>query len=279
MATSSTNSPSRASRWLREPLLHFILIGLGILGLDLAFSEPDEDQRLIEVTPELRDKLAAEFENQMGRPPRPDERDQMIDDWVRDEVLFRRGVELGLDEDDDQIRGRVVRKTSYLYEGRLSRRDPTDDELRAHFDGNRERYGEIASLDFSHVYCKGEGGKARCEGFLERLETGANSTSLGDRFQKGRRFRKRTTARIEEEFGAGFAKAITPMKEKQWKLLESDHGWHAVRIDKRRTAVEPDFEAKRDQVESDWRAEQLKAQFEDEIEALRSEYTIQGLEP
>lgn len=279
MATSSTNSPSRASRWLREPLLHFILIGLAILGLDLSFSNDEADQRLIEVTPELREELAAEFENQMGRPPDAEERERMVDDWVRDEVLYRRGVELGLDVDDDQIRGRIVRKTSYLYEGRLEKRDPSEEELRAHFEANRERYGEIASLDFSHVYCRGDEGRTRCEAFLERLEAGANSTSLGDRFKKGRRFRKRTTARIGENFGDAFAEGIGSLAANEWALLESDHGWHVVRIDKRRTGVEPDFEAKRADVESDWRAEQLKAQFEDEIQALRSEYTIRGVEP
>src|SRR5262245_27991946 len=107
MAAAPSSRASRLSRWLREPLLHFVLIGLLVVGAyDYLHPEAVEsDQKLrIELTQDDLRQLAIMWLAQ-GRPaPTPAQMQSLVDQKVDGEILAREAVELGLDRDDEIIK-------------------------------------------------------------------------------------------------------------------------------------------------------------------------------
>ena len=94
-----------ARRLLREPLVHFLALGAALFALYGAldrdgFDAPDE----IVVDRARLASLAAEFERRWRRPPTPEERRELVESWVREEILVREGVALGMDRDDPVVR-------------------------------------------------------------------------------------------------------------------------------------------------------------------------------
>ena len=68
----------------------------------------------IVVTAQKRQWLAGRWEHQWRRPPTGEELDQLVEDFVREEVLYREALVLGLDLADLVVRRRLVQKMEVL---------------------------------------------------------------------------------------------------------------------------------------------------------------------
>ena len=101
---------STARSWWREPLLHFALIGVLFFALYTYVAAPaDEDDRQIVVS---RDSLVTYLQYRMRRfgdgqamqlldSMSEPEFKRVLDDYVREEVLYRQALALGMDRNDD----------------------------------------------------------------------------------------------------------------------------------------------------------------------------------
>ena len=108
-------------RILREPLLHFLLLGLALFAYYWRVAPDDDGKRRIVVTQADVDLLATQFQGTWNRPPGPVELNGLVDSYVRDEILYREGVALGLDRDDAVIKRRVRQKLDVLFEESVAR--------------------------------------------------------------------------------------------------------------------------------------------------------------
>src|SRR5512134_2818406 len=127
-------------RWLREPLLHFLLLGLAIFGAFQVFAPNERGQSAIVVTQGMIDGQVAAFARTWLRPPTQQEVDELIREYVREEVYYREGMALGLDRDDTVIRRRLQQKLEFVAEARGIGAEPTDDQLRDYLDAHADRY-------------------------------------------------------------------------------------------------------------------------------------------
>src|SRR5215510_6858328 len=122
-------------RWLKEPLFHFLLIGFAVFGLNAVFASRREGGRSgdrdIVVTSGRIQSLEETFRRLWGRPPSADELKGLVNDYVRDEVLMREAVALGLDRDDAVVRRRLAQKMEFLSEDAAAAIQPTEADLRA----------------------------------------------------------------------------------------------------------------------------------------------------
>lgn len=111
--------PSPERRWLREPLLHFLLIGLGLFALyrilNPAADEWDNRSR-IELTDDDLRQLGVAWIAQWRRPPTPEEMRWLVDSRVREEILYREALALGLDQGDTIVKRRMAQKMEILAE-------------------------------------------------------------------------------------------------------------------------------------------------------------------
>jgi len=118
-------------RILREPLLHFLLLGLALFTYYGRVAPDDDGKRRIVVTQAEVDLLATQFQGTWNRPPTPAELNGLVDSYVRDEILYREGVALGLDRDDAVIKRRVRQKLDVLFEESIAQNPATDADLQA----------------------------------------------------------------------------------------------------------------------------------------------------
>src|SRR5664279_2902288 len=142
-------------RWLREPLLHFLLIGIALFAV-YAYTHRGrggfESSRQIALTLDELRQMDMYFESQWHRPPTPAEFQAMVEDKVREEVLYREALAMGLDKDDTIVKRRMAQKMQFLAEDVAAAHEPSTAELKAWFEKNKDRFALPSRYSFRHLY-------------------------------------------------------------------------------------------------------------------------------
>ena len=127
-------------RLLREPLLHFALLGAAIFAAYRLIAPPATDASEIVITADRIASITAQFSaSHGGRPPHEDELRAAVDAYVRDEMLYREGLALGLDRDDPVVRNRIRQKADLLSEDALTS-VPSDRDLEAYLSAHQAEF-------------------------------------------------------------------------------------------------------------------------------------------
>ena len=146
---------------LREPLLHFLVIGALLFGVfQLADADDEPAPGEIVVSAGQIANLEAIFSRTWQRPPSAEELDGLVEDYIRDEVLYREAVAMGLDRDDAVIRRRMRQKMEFVADV-MADVEPTDAELKTFVAEHSERFRREPHFSFSHVYFKPDEQPAR----------------------------------------------------------------------------------------------------------------------
>lgn len=263
----------------REPLVHFVLLGALVFGAHAVIvREPATDDRLVTLAPAVKSDLELEFQRKHGRAPDPRESAELARKWAEDEVLYREGKRLGLESGDPVVRERVISKMKGVVEGLVIVPQPTDADLEAWLAADRRRYETPVRFDLEHAFAKRgrDDGRARAERFAAELEKGASLDGLGDEFAPGARHRHRSLEYLTRTFGKGFADAIASAEPKKWKVLPSDHGWHAVRVTERAGGEKPTVAALRGKLVRDWQNDRKKKLVAEDLAELTKGYRIEA---
>lgn len=267
-------------RILKEPLLHFAVLGIGLFALYRlvsggAASDPDEI-----VVDSLRiAALAEEFERAWRRPPTATEIDGLVESYVRDEVLYREGLALGLDRDDPVIRNRVRLKMEVLSDG--AEGVVSDADLQAWFDGNADRYATPARYDVRQVYFDparhGAGYEAHVASVLHGLEREPeiDPGTLGDQTLLPVVLSDVTATDVASQFGDELAAQLHLAPGGRWfGPVSSSYGAHLLRVDLREPPKAAVLADVREVVERDVRYARAQAARDSLYALLRERYTI-----
>lgn len=258
----------RGQRWLREPLLHFLIGGAAIFMLFAWRGEPvDPADRTIAVDREQQALIALDFERTMQRPPTDAELDKLIEGWVREEVLYRKSLRLGLDQNDPVVRRRLAKKMDFLASSQADLATPSDEELQRWYTANAARFADGARVSFEQRYFSQE---ADARAGLGNPGSGEPS-SLPDAVE-GRLLRD-----VAAQFGNRFVDALAGLKTGQkWQgPVRSGLGWHIVRLTGREAGQVPPLAEVRDKVLAEWRLEQGEARREAAYRTLADAYRIE----
>jgi hypothetical protein len=264
-------------RWLlpvlREPLLHFLLIGVAIFAIYGAGSPPApaDAERLIEVTDARAELLAGQFEAAWRRPPTTAELAGLVDDWVREEVYYREALALGLDRDDTVIRRRLRQKMEFLGDAAAGTLAPDEAELNRHFAAHRDRFTPPARITFRQVLLDGADPAA----VRARLDAGIDPLALGRATLLPPAMEAAPQAAVDGTFGAGFFAAVSELRPGVWTgPVRSAFGEHLVALEVIDPATPPPIEAVRAAVEADWRRARADALREAHYRSLRDRYRV-----
>lgn len=273
-----------ARRWLREPLLHFLLAGAILFAtyelVNPAANRTDQINQIVLTEDDLR-QLAVVWLAQGRRPPTADEMRALVEERVRQEILFREARALGLDKDDEIVKRRMVQKMDFLAADVTALQYPSDAELEAWFAQNSDRFALPPRVSFRHLYFSSgrPGAQYRAAAILDKISgkpaqapevvTGADPFMFQDYYAE------RTPDQIAKEFGPPFAKAVFQLRPDAWQgPIESGYGWHLVfveNLEPRRvpafTEVEPDVKS----ALLDQKQREIKRTA---FEAMRARYTI-----
>jgi hypothetical protein len=258
------------TRWLREPLLHFAVLGAALFAAYGALAPATPDDRRIVVTAGQVAALEAEFRATRQRSPDPRERQAIIDNFVRDEVLYREGLALGLDRDDAVIRNRVKLRTEFMAEDTLSV-EPTDADLAAYLAAHRAEFEIPGVVTFDQVYFdpgrRGDGLDRSVAAVRDALRRG--QPAAGDRTMLAPRMTDATPAEVTAAFGDAFSTALAAVPVGTWEgPVPSSFGVHLVRVTRRGEPRLPSLADARDVVAREWaraRAIEVKAEYYREL--------------
>ena len=272
-------------RLLREPLVHFLLLGAILFG---AYSYAERAHGGIDQSTQIRlsiddiSQLVLVFRSQWRRDPAPEELRVLVEDRVREEVLYREALALGLDRDDTIVRRRMAQKIQFLVED--AAREPTREELATWYRANRGQFALPSRVSFRHLYFSPDrrGARARDDAAaaLTKLagqpEDSSLAANLADAFMFQEYYRDRAADFLGKEFGPNFALAVAKLSPGSWQgPVESGFGWHLVFIDVVIPGRVPAFEEVEDDVKQAWFAAQKALAWEKAYKEMRVKYTVQ----
>ncbi len=268
---------------LREPLLHFLLLGAGLFLLYGQLNEGEKQiPSRITITQTDLDRLAETWLRRTGRFPSEQEKQAQLQAYIREQVLYREARQLGLDQNDIIVRRRLAQKMEFLFKDLIFIGEPDEATLQAFMQDNAEQFTRPASLSFSQVRVDPgrHAGQARQHAgkLLERLRSGPLKTplaQLGDPLMLPAKQVQLSEQQIAALFGEAFARDLMTLPVGQWQgPVESAYGLHLVRIDEHRKAVMPALASIKDRVEREWRATEQRKANAAFYQGLRQRYDV-----
>lgn len=265
-------------RWLKEPLVHFFLLGAALFALygwlnRDGFDSPDE----IVVDGARVAALAAQFERTWQRPPTADELAGLVDSWVREEILYREGLALGFDSDDPVLRRRIGQKVAFISESFVDD-ELTDAELETYLAENVDAYRIEPRYTFRQRYFdpgrRGDDLDEALAGALDALRDSSDA-AVGDPTLLPPQLDDASTGEIRRTFGARFAEELAALPAGQWAgPVRSGYGVHLVRVDQAVPGRVPSLSEVRAAVERDLLARRTEEARDRFYDALRERYTV-----
>ncbi len=280
----------------QQPLIHFLLIGLGFFLLYQLVSGGDNaDSRTIIVDKDVlmmhlqyRSKAfnAEVFEEKLAAMPQ-EELQQMIDDYVREEVLYREAMAMGLDKEDYIIKRRMIQKVEFISQGIAETvTELSDEEVKRYYEENMEDYFIQPYATFTHVFFdfekwSNEEAKKKAQFEVKYLNDNRvpfnKATSRGDRFFYHTNYVERETEYVASHFGNSMAKSIfeaTPSDQTWIGPFETQYGYHLVMLTKKEPGKYPDLNEVIDRVSDDAQRVYIRKKNEETIQGIIDGYEV-----
>jgi peptidyl-prolyl cis-trans isomerase C len=281
---------------LREPLVQFLIGGLLLFFINGLINDNDVgdaysitvNDKVLEQYFQFQEKA---FDNERVKASlaamSPVERAELESDYIRDEILYREALALGMDDNDDVIRARLIQKMDYIILG-IEGAEPaaTEVELQAYFDEHAADYMLSATISFTHVFFKNKDrgqaaatalAEAALKELLSKKVSFEQAANYGERFYFYRNYIARTSEFITSHFGSDMMHIVFEDSTSldSWQgPYDTEYGAHLVLIRERKPSRLPSLEEVAPQVLADFqrqRREQVKVQA---VEKLKSKYKI-----
>ncbi len=273
-------------RVLREPLLHFLILGALLFGLYFwvvgGSLTSDSSKPQIDISAGTVEFLKTTWQKQWGRSPNSKELQTLVDNYIHDEVLYQQALELGLDENDTIVRRRLIQKMQFLTEDVSPVAEPSDEVLQAYLADHADRYTIPDKLSFAQIYFSRDMRRDRTDSeaqdFLNQLQANPNLEQfqqLGDRSMLPITYTLVSDQTLTNTFGGTFAQEMAGVTEKGWQgPFHSAYGSHLVYVsDIQQGRLATLAEVRRD-VRRDWMRDQRQQLDKLFYQQLRDRYTI-----
>ena len=272
-ATAATATRWRKTPgWLREPLLHFLLLGAALFGIDAALSARRDDPRVITVDATVDAEAVRVFRDARGRAPDTEELYALRRVWLDNEVLYREGLALQMDKGDKAIRDRVIFKALSTINAGLKLPPVDETTLRAWFEKNRIKYDEPPRLDFSEAILPEA---SPTEASARTLAATLNAAGGGEANAGLRVFKGRPQSNIVQSYGTDFSRALEQQPLGEWRALRHADTWRVMRLEALTAPKAASFDKLRGMVMQDWTDAVMADQRGAAVKVMALKYRIQ----
>ncbi len=272
-------------KWHKEPLLHFLIIGVLIFTL-FSIVNKEEDivtgNKIVVSTADIQ-RLSSNWAKKWNRPPIETELKGLINSYIKEEVYYREALALGLDKNDTILRRRLMQKMEFLSNDIAELNTPDETELNTYFLDNQGKYKLPARLSFTHIYFSLDkrGAKAfeDAKNVLSELKTRSGAVlrvpERGDSFMLEYDFDQETPFEVERLFGKGFANQLFTLEINSWQgPIESGYGLHLVRIGEKVDSRMPELASVIGKVRTDLMFERRQKMNKEIYERFKERYEI-----
>lgn len=248
-------------RFLKEPLLHFLVLGALIFAVyRFVAVDSTHDEKSIVISQVQLSELAETFSRAWQHPPSTSEMEGLVQDYIHEEIAVRAAVAMGLDRDDTVIRRRLRQKLEFVNESIATQTEPTDNELRIYFQQHVDSFRAEPEISFIQVYLNpqqhGTVLVRDADQLRQRLSSQTSAVdpaAFGDVTSLEHQFVAQRPAEITQIFGEDFASAVRKLKPGQWSQpIASSYGTHLIFVTENKSAQLPKLEQIRDVVKREW---------------------------
>jgi parvulin-like peptidyl-prolyl isomerase len=277
---------------IREPLVHFLLIGAGLFLLfgwkgnpaSVPGRQAGPQSSKIVVTQGDIEQMHAVFRKTWQRPPTEEESKGIVEDFVRNEIYYREALAIGLDRGDALLKRRLRQKMEFIFEDLTARVEPTDEDLRTYMKEHPEAYHVDPQIAFRQVYINADKREKTAETYarqiLADLDGGADRDLAGDPSLLEPEVRLSPLWDIRKQFGEEFSRSLLELKPERWEgPVRSTYGLHLVFVTKREEGRLPELKEVREMVKRDWMAERQKELKDAAYAKIRERYTVEIEKP
>jgi hypothetical protein len=272
-------------KWLKEPLVHFLVIGALIFVVFSVVNNEEStlDGNKIVVSAGDIQRLSNNWSKKWNRSPTAQELQGLVDSYIKEEVYYREALALGLDQDDTVLRRRLMQKMEFLSNDLADLSNPDETALNEYFLENKDKYELPARISFTHIYFSLDKHGNRIFDDAEKVLTGIRASSppisrapdRGDSFMLQYDFTLETPFEVARLFGQGFAEQIFQTETDNWQgPIESGYGLHLLRINEKVDARMPELAAVIDKVRTDYMFEQRQRTNKAIYERFKERYEI-----
>lgn len=265
--------------------MQFLLIGVCIYGAYALFGVSDEDYEdmSVRVDSDRIDAFIGGWESRWNRPPTREEIDGVIEQYVREEVLYRQAVAMGLGENDPITRRRMAQKLEFLTSDLAQMKQPAEGELEQYFQENRATYREPDLITFIQVFfdpdSRDEATLDDAEEALAELqgegEPDPETLQAGDRVMVQNYFQSVTEVEVGRQLGSGFTQSVMDLEAGKWHgPVLSGYGVHLVYVYDVQEGAPPVLTEVKAKVLEAWHEEQSEQFNAELLENLKSRYDI-----
>ena len=270
---------------LREPLVHFMFIGAVIYLLYGVFAEPAPvaDDKTIVVTAGEVEWMQTAWKKRWNRPPTAAEFDGLMQQYIRETVLYREALTMGLNKHDQVIRRRLAQKLEFLARDLVALIPPSEEDLLSYFEEHKERYQQPTLYTFTQVFIDpdkrgdatlNDADKIKAE-LIARGDEFDDAGALGDSFMLQNYYPQKDQIEIQKQFGSGFTESLTALSPGQWHgPVLSGYGVHLVYVQEVTEPPTPVFAEVRERVKQEWKSDKSEELNEQFYENLREQYTV-----
>ena len=277
--------PQLIIRIFKEPLLHFLVLGALLFALyfgvgDTSISSASPKQ--IEVSTPVIKSLQTTWKQQWGSLPNQEQLQALLDNYIRDEVLYQEALSLGLDQKDVIVRRRLIQKMQFLMEDVAALKEPSDQVLQAYLADHLDRYTIPGRVSFAQIYfsqeLRGDRTDTDAIALLTQLQSDANvdlSEIKGDRSMLPTTYTLASAQTLTNTFGGTFGREMAQVTETGWQgPVHSVYGSHLVNVTQIEPSHPPTLAEVKKKVRLDWFREQRQKQNEQFYQKLRDRYTV-----
>ena len=269
---SESENASRQSAWdfmRREPLVHFLGLAALLFVANALFS--GDDRETIKIDLETQEFLVKAQEDLLLRTLTDEEEQDIIDNYIEEEIFVREARARGFDN-SSRIRRLMIQNMRFFLSQNIPA--PSDEDIRAHFDSNLDRFATEPTVTYEHVFYRDP--DAVPPGTLQRLNDGADFRQLGDPDGLLQPLLRDIDRRsIATTFGPDIGPAVLAIDDEQWYgPFISGNGAHFLRVRERHAARSPAFDDIRNWVENDWLLTMSRKSIDEALEEMSQNYII-----
>jgi hypothetical protein len=274
------------NKFLREPLVHFLLLGVLIFAAYGWLSRDLQSEEEIFISRGQQEHLVNMFSRTWQRPPTPQEFQGLLKDYLRQEIAYREAVKMGLEQGDIIIRRRMRQKLELLTDEIVSFSKPGDTDLQAYLEENQEVFRLEPVFDLRQIYIsldkRGTGADEYAQNLLDQLHKDkgegalADWRELGDSLPLPAELKSARSSEISRQFGQQFADSLTGVEQGKWTgPVLSGYGLHLVMIDQFTPARDPALEEVRERVKIEWMEKRRRNATDELYDQLAKKYQIE----
>jgi hypothetical protein len=274
------------NKFLREPLVHFLLLGVLIFAAYGWLSRDLQSEEEIFISRGQQEHLVNMFSRTWQRPPTPQEFQGLLRDHLRQEIAYREALKMGLEQGDIIIRRRMRQKLELLTDEIVSFSKPGESDLQNYLEENREVFRLEPVFDLRQIYIsldkRGTAADEFAQGLLDQLHKDkgegmlADWKELGDSLPLPSELKGARSSEISRQFGQQFTDSLIEVEPGDWTgPVLSGYGLHLVMIDQFTPARDPALEEVRERVKIEWMDKRRRNATDELYDQLAENYEIE----